>query len=110
MHKRHGGLWEFPGGKCEPGESDRQAISRELKEELGVQVVDTGAELFAIDDPESPFRLAFVLVSFAGEPSCHEHMALTWAKVDELAHLPLAPGDRRFIESLTGREITYVLR
>ena len=100
LHKRHGGLWEFPGGKCEPGESDRAAISRELEEELGVQLLDLGTELFAIDDPDSPFRIAFIPVTIAGEPTCHEHRALTWAKLEELAQLPLAPSDRRFVGSL----------
>jgi mutator protein MutT len=97
-HKRHGGLWEFPGGKCEPGETDLAAITRELREELGVEVTNVGPEVFAIDDPGSSFRIAFLPVSVDGEPACHEHSAVSWKRLAELPDLPLAPSDRRFVE------------
>ncbi|GLC24775.1 pyrimidine (deoxy)nucleoside triphosphate pyrophosphohydrolase [Roseisolibacter agri] len=103
-HKRHGGLWEFPGGKCEPGESDADAADRELREELGISVVSTGAELAAFHDPGSPFLIAFVPVEIEGEPVCHEHMALFWGTPEELAVLPLAPTDRRFVGVLLGEQ------
>ena len=99
-HKRHGGLWEFPGGKCEPGESDTDAARRELLEELGVDVPATGRELFAILDPGSPFLIAFIEVDIEGDPQCLEHSALTWGTPEELTALPLAPSDRRFVEHL----------
>lgn len=99
-HKRHGGLWEFPGGKCEPGESDAEAASRELREELGVAVTAVGAELVAFHDPGSPFLIAFVPVQIVGEPVCHEHSALRWGTLEELTELPLAPSDRRFVEAM----------
>lgn len=101
-HKRHGGLWEFPGGKCEPGESDQDAARRELREELGVEVKEVGAEEYAIMDPGSPFLIAFVPVTITGEPTCHEHTALTWGTPAELAKLELAPSDRRFVEHRLG--------
>lgn len=103
-HKRHGGLWEFPGGKCEPGESDTQAADRELREELGISAVSTGPELAAFHDPGSPFLIAFVPVEIRGEPVCHEHTALFWGTAEELATLPLAPSDRRFVDVLRGEE------
>ena len=96
-HKRHGGLWEFPGGKREPGESDADAARRELHEELGVHVRATGAEELAIHDEGSPFLIAFVPVEIDGEPFCHEHTALHWGTLAELAALPLAPSDRRYV-------------
>jgi 8-oxo-dGTP diphosphatase len=101
-HKRHGGLWEFPGGKCERGEADRDAAARELREELGVEVVHVGEELLALRDPGSPFLIAFVPVTIVGTPVCHEHTALAWATLSELAALPLAPSDRWFVESRLG--------
>ncbi len=97
-HKRHGGLWEFPGGKCEPGESDFEAAYRELREELGVQVTAVGVEEFAIADPGSAFLIAFVPVSIEGNPTCHEHIDMKWALPDSLLALPLAPSDRRYVE------------
>ena len=104
-HKRHGGLWEFPGGKCEPGESDAAAADRELREELGVSATSVGEALLAIHDPGSPFLIAFVPVQIAGTPECHEHSALRWGTLAELTGLPLAPSDRRFVEAMQARRI-----
>ncbi len=103
-HKRHGGLWEFPGGKLEPGESDAEAARRELREELGVHVAMVGEEHMAVHDEGSPFWIAFVPVHVVGEPACLEHSALAWATMDELREYALAPSDRRFVEWMLARE------
>lgn len=95
-HKRHGGLWEFPGGKLEAGETIEGAASRELAEELGVLVCSCGDQLFVIDDPDSPFVIAFHPVEFQGEPVCLEHSALAWVTIPTMLSLDLAPSDRCF--------------
>lgn len=97
-HKRHGGLWEFPGGKLEPGESDLDAAQRELREELDVQVTGIGSPLLVVRDPGSPFEIAFVEVHISGTPICREHTELSWRSPSELSDLPLAPSDLTFVE------------
>ena len=94
--KRHGNLWEFPGGKLEPFETLEAAAHRELAEELGVQLGFVGPQLFAVDDPDSAFTIEFHPVELLGEPMCLEHSALAWVTIPDLLGMDLAPSDRRF--------------
>ena len=104
--KRHGGLWEFPGGKVLEGESFADAVARELREELTLGLRSLGAVLHRVRDPGSPFTIHFVEASVQGEPQAIEHSELTWADRMELRRLSLAPADERFVrdrlESETG--------
>ena len=100
-HKRHGGPWEFPGGKLEPGEGVLEGARRELAEELDVEVVTAGDVEFSVADPGSHFVIDFHPVEVEGQPRCVEHMALAWVTPEELLTLPLAPSDRAFALHLT---------
>jgi len=98
--KRHGGLWEFPGGKVEPREDTSEALRRELREELAVELESVGGSVFSMVDPGSVFRIEFIEVSIRGDPQCLEHECLAWASVAELREMTLAPSDRCFVEAL----------
>jgi 8-oxo-dGTP diphosphatase len=98
LHKKHGGLWEFPGGKCEHGESDADAITRELQEELAVSVIAVGPAWGVIEDQLSGFVIVFAPVCIEGEPECLEHVEIRWVGLDELGKMTLAPSDRAFVQ------------
>lgn len=100
-HKRHGGLWEFPGGKVEPGESTLETARRELAEELDLTVVRVGGIQFSVQDPGSDFLIEFVVTEIEGDPKCLEHSAVSWVSAEELLSLPLAPSDHQFARFLT---------
>lgn len=100
--KRHGGLWEFPGGKYEMGETVLDVATRELFEELAVDVVRVGEILFRSGDPGSAFVIEFTEVSIDGVPIAVEHEAIGWFSLDEMMDLDMAPSDRLFSEFLRG--------
>lgn len=87
----HGGMWEFPGGKVEPGETERQALVRELREELDVAA--TAGELVARGSDERVLLTVF-LVRLDGEPRPTEGQECAWVDADGLAALELPPADR----------------
>lgn len=102
--KRHGGLWEFPGGKVLEGETLHEAVRRELAEELGVGASRVEDPVFRARDPGSPFLILFIPVQLDGAPRPMEHSALSWRPPSELTGLPLAPSDARFVrEYLLGQ-------
>lgn len=100
-NKRYGGLWEFPGGKVDGGESMSDAAVRELWEELSLTVRSVGEVRYRRADPGSNFIIEFVDVVADGNPVPHEHQAVRWVARDELMQVQLAPSDRAFVESLS---------
>jgi 8-oxo-dGTP diphosphatase len=93
-------LWELPGGKVAAGESDAEALARELAEELGVEV-EVGARLG--DDvalnPTMTLR-AYAATLVRGEPQPHDHSALRWVSAAELHDVDWVPADRGFVAAL----------
>lgn len=96
--KRHGGRWEFPGGKILRGESMLQAARREIGEELGVEVVGVKGQPVPVQDPGSEWVVEFVETVIQGEPSADEHLDVVWVPMDEVGDYDLAPADRAFAE------------
>lgn len=108
--KHLAGTWEFPGGKCEPGENSHDALVRELDEELGIQVQES-APLLSLTHayPEKTVRLLLREVSlWHGQPYGREDQPLRWARLDEMADLPMPAADRPMIRVL-GLEPRYVI-
>lgn len=99
-HKMHGGLWEFPGGKLDPGESTLDGARRELLEEMELRVTAVGDPLLSVVDRASQLLIEFVEVFAEGRPSTIEHEAVGWFAPDEMEEIELAPADAAFARHL----------
>jgi len=95
--KQLAGLWEFPGGKVEPGETPETALIRELEEELGITVKQAclAPFVFASHTYETFHLLMplYLIRRWEGEPESREHKALKWVRPNDMGQYPMPPAD-----------------
>jgi mutator protein MutT len=104
-----GGLWEFPGGKREPGETFEQCLIREIREELGIEI--SVGELFeeiVHDYSEKSVHLKFFICELlAGEPQPLDCAAIKWIEKSELTAHKFPAADARLLEQLKSPRMTW---
>jgi 8-oxo-dGTP diphosphatase len=102
--KHMAGRWEFPGGKIAAGESEAEALARELQEELGIVVQASRAVMrlsHAYDDRLVELSL-WVVLAYAGEPSALDGQRLKWVHPKGLPAEDILEADRPFVSALAG--------
>jgi len=105
-NKRHAGLWEFPGGKVEIGETPRFALCREVMEELAIELdedalVPAGfAEEAACDGRPAIVLFLYSSLRWRGAPEAREGQAWGWFTREEAGRLPMAAMDHALLQGL----------
>ncbi|HEY9734980.1 MAG TPA: A/G-specific adenine glycosylase [Trichocoleus sp.] len=97
-----GGLWEFPGGKIEPGETVEQCIEREIREELGIEI-EVGQKLIRVDHAYTHFKVSLNVHHcrhISGEPQPIECDEVKWVTLDEIEQYPFPKANVTIIEAL----------
>ena len=93
--KHHAGLWEFPGGKTEPGETLEACVARECREELGIDL-RVGRTLACV--VRDGLRITFLAAQIVrGEPQLREHSALAWVTPEQARTYALCPSDAQML-------------
>lgn len=106
-HKARGLLWEFVGGKIEPGESGEQALVRECREELDV-TVEVGPVFMEVrhEYPDITVHLTLFNATIAeGEPKLLEHQDLRWITPAEISQYAFCPADEEILEKIQNTHI-----
>lgn len=101
-HKARGLLWEFVGGKVEPGETKKQALIRECREELDV-LVDVGDVFFQVEHmyPDITIELTLYNCSLAaGVPKTLEHNDIQWILPSQIDDFPFCPADEEILKEI----------
>ena len=99
-NKSQGGLWEFMGGKIEPGETPEQALARECREELDLEIENERIVNSVIHEyPENTIRLTLIECTpkDGSVPCPNEHQDIQWVTHEEMETLDFAPADRDLI-------------
>ncbi|HET8881164.1 MAG TPA: Nudix family hydrolase [Solimonas sp.] len=96
------GQWEFPGGKIEPGESPREALARELHEELGIDVRDARPLIKVVHDysDRSVELDCWRVTDWSGMPQGRERQALAWVRPEAIADYPILAADAPILSAL----------
>ena len=97
------GYWEFPGGKCEPGETFEHCLIREIREELGCDMT-VGARLLSVahDYSDRTVHLHFFRCTLTGEPRSLLGQEMRWVPREALRSLSFPPADEELIQLLAG--------